>query len=384
MRDDYYGYSSGNCYQKVKDFMLAAPAGAVFAKVDFEGYGNDATVRKALSRMVEEGICKQVMPSVYYRSAGGEGGKDFVVPDAYEVALAKARTSGWNVVLAPVFAMHEFGLTDAVPEQLEVWSSGRSCLCSGPGCEISFRHADSHWLQCMSPDCFLTVSALLGLKEIRILPDDLEKIARQLRAEQKELLLKERMFAPAWMRPYLEMIGHDMNKGVVDALVGTRGGDLLFYSDAAAREELIRAKAEDRGSRGPELEIVFGEDALHLWLKRVLPTFHSEALANAVAKRLLAENFERFSRKQLEYVYLHYVKDMSTSEIGALYGVSRDAVASGLRSANAKIPPLVEQCACQLRWGTEKPLSERLLDAQKRAEKFKDEDKPRRECERLF
>lgn len=193
-----------SCIQLIRDYIDDLPDEAVFAKVDIDGVGSDNAIRMALCRLVQEGICERLMPSVYCKA-----GDRSCLPDPYEIGSVIARNYGWKVVPGPEIARYRLGLADDEPEGTAFVSTGPSRKYEIPGYGyVAFRHSRARFMQEMSPDSAMVVNALVGLKGIDISDDVLNIVSGRLSKEQKEMLLKEKHLAPKWMEKYLDVIGN--------------------------------------------------------------------------------------------------------------------------------------------------------------------------------
>ncbi len=197
-----------SCYQAIKERMEKNAKGTVFAKVDFEDLGSDAAVRKALSRLVKDGVCLRVLPSVYYCPEYIEEFDDYLQPNSYDVGLAIARNYGWKVVLGPLIAQNRLGLSTQVPAQLVFTSTGPTRKYNIlNGGTIYFQHCRAQFLREMSYPSALVTNALQNFKSLEVSNDDLRRVGERLTAEQKLVLLRERHYAPKWLNKHLLIIG---------------------------------------------------------------------------------------------------------------------------------------------------------------------------------
>ena len=196
-----------SCMQLIREYIERAPRGSVFAKVDFDGYGSDNAIRMALSRLVRDGVCVRMLPSVYYRAGGDSVGGAEGKLDACEIGMAIARNYGWKAILGTEMARKELGLSLGTPEQVVLTSTGPSRAYSFPRCgEVRFRQSRARFLREMSGDSATVVNALMGMKDDGILEDDLREIGKRLTEEQKQRLLQEKELAPKFLWRHLEFV----------------------------------------------------------------------------------------------------------------------------------------------------------------------------------
>ncbi len=198
---------ASTCFSEIKIHMERQPKGTVFATSDFESFGSYDAVRKALSRLNENGTCSRILPSIYYCPEYSNLFKCFVRPDPYEVAFALARNYGWKIVPDPITAQNNIGLSTQVPASRVYLSTGPTRTYNISGSVIQFKQCRSKYLSQMSFKSALVVSALSKWNCKNLEPSDLREIARHLRPKERKVLINETMFAPKWMAMHLTEIG---------------------------------------------------------------------------------------------------------------------------------------------------------------------------------
>ena len=195
-----------SCYQKIKEHMLLAEKGTVFATSDFKSFGSSDAVRQALSRLAKEGTCRRAVPGIYYRPVFSSLLKKEMPPVSYDVARALARNYSWKILPSPIHAQNELGISTQVPAQVIYTSTGPSRKYFVGRIPIEFRQSRSKFMTHMSYKSALVTNALQDLKLFGIDDNKLFTISRRLSSDEKDVLREEICFAPVWLRPHLEKI----------------------------------------------------------------------------------------------------------------------------------------------------------------------------------
>ena len=195
-----------SCYQKIKEHMLLAEKGTVFATSDFKSFGSSDAVRQALSRLAKEGTCRRAVPGIYYRPVFSSLLKKEMPPVSYDVARALARNYSWKIVPSPIHAQNDLGISTQVPAQVIYTSTGPSRKYLVGRIPIEFRQSRSKFMTHMSYKSALVTNALHDLKLFGIDDNKLFTVSRRLSSDEKDVLREEICFAPVWLRPHLEKI----------------------------------------------------------------------------------------------------------------------------------------------------------------------------------
>ena len=195
-----------SCYQKIKEHMLLAEKGTVFATSDFKSFGSSDAVRQALSRLAKEGTCRRAVPGIYYRPVFSSLLKKEMPPVSYDVARALARNYSWKILPSPIHAQNELGISTQVPAQVIYTSTGPSRKYFVGRIPIEFRQSRSKFMTHMSYKSALVTNALQDLKLFGIDDNKLFTVSRRLSSDEKDVLREEICFAPVGLRPHLEKI----------------------------------------------------------------------------------------------------------------------------------------------------------------------------------
>jgi Family of unknown function (DUF6088) len=100
------------------------PDGRVFTLADFSRLGSDASVRKALSRLVRAGKLHRVCQGLYFWPSVSDVLKVPVSPDPDAIVDAIARRDRVTIFPDNLVAAKDVGITDAVPDKFVYLTTG--------------------------------------------------------------------------------------------------------------------------------------------------------------------------------------------------------------------------------------------------------------------
>lgn len=112
------------CTDAIRNRIEAAKTGSVFILSDFSDLADPEAVRKAITRLENDGTLTRVMRGVYYKPKHSELLGETVAPSQDDVAHALARNYGWTIVPCGDTALNLLGLSEQVPAQWLYVSDG--------------------------------------------------------------------------------------------------------------------------------------------------------------------------------------------------------------------------------------------------------------------
>lgn len=190
-----------NCYAQVRDRIRSFPRGQLFTIAHFLDCGSYDAVRKAVSRLSQDGFIERILKGVYWIKPF-----DGAIPKTADVAAALALGNGWAIIPGPEIARYELGLAE-VPPQIECYlSTGPSGTHRFANKTFKFRNVAHTLVLGVKPKAALVVSAFLDLKNYPVAARDLMHLAETLTPEEKAQLMESRIYAPAKLRCVIEII----------------------------------------------------------------------------------------------------------------------------------------------------------------------------------
>lgn len=186
-------------YQQIINRIINYPDGNVFTISDFLDIANKQTVRQSLNRLATSKKIIRVMRGVYYKPKYNAFLGEFVAPHPNDVAFAIARNYGWTIVPCGETALNLLGLSTQVPSVWSYVSDGLYCEYSYGNIQITFKKTMNRQITIVSYKTALVIQAIRTLGIDNITQLDIEKISFKLNYNEKQRMLAEAKFVPAWI-----------------------------------------------------------------------------------------------------------------------------------------------------------------------------------------
>lgn len=180
--------------------------GWCFTPSDFLSLGSAGAVWIALLRLKRKKKIRQLAKGLYdYPRRHPELG--MLSPDPEAVARALAR--GQNIRIQPsgAYAANLLGLSEQVPARIVFLTDGATRKIRVGNQEIVLRRTTPRNMATAGRISGTIIQALRFIGKDRITPAHKQSLMRKLTDADKRQLLKDRLYAPAWMRPLFEEIG---------------------------------------------------------------------------------------------------------------------------------------------------------------------------------
>jgi predicted transcriptional regulator of viral defense system len=182
--------------------MGSAGRGSVFIATDFVDLAAYDTVRKALKRMVDEGILERVLQGLYLYPHYNEELKKNVPANPNAIAKALARKHNWTISPSGDTALNQLGLSTQVPAVPEYLSSGPYRTYTYGKYRIQFKHRTDREFTGISEKSRLVIQALKALGNYSVEDETKSRLARLLSSDEKELLVNETRYASTWIHEF--------------------------------------------------------------------------------------------------------------------------------------------------------------------------------------
>ena len=186
-------------YAKISEIISQAKPEGVFVASDFSHIAPINTVRQCLSRLEKSQQIVRIMRGVYYQPAYSELLQEYEAPSPYHVAMALARNFGWTIAPSGSAALNMLGLSTQVPAHWAFVSNGPYRNFSFGNITIEFKHCSSKEISGMSAKTALVVQTIKALGKESVGEGSLQRIRRNLSAEEKAALLKEAKRTTVWI-----------------------------------------------------------------------------------------------------------------------------------------------------------------------------------------
>ncbi len=190
---------TSNIYAEIKKRIEQSQPGTVFMTMDFTDIATTTTVRKCLSRQVEEKKIRRIMDGVYEKPMYSEFLKEYIPVNPEKVANAMARNFHWTIAPCGDVALNKLGLSTQVPVVWSYISDGPYREFHWDNVTLSFKHRANRSISYMSETTILVVEALRTLGKERVDEEIILTLKRKLPETEKEKILAEAKGIIEWI-----------------------------------------------------------------------------------------------------------------------------------------------------------------------------------------
>ena len=195
-----------NYFEQILSRIESMAKGEVFIISDFADLADEATVRKALSRLEEDGKIRRIMRGVYENPKFNDFLGEYVKPHPDKIAKALARNYGWTIVPCGDTALNMLGLSTQVPAVWLYVSDGNYREYTCGNFVIQFKRTTNKEISKISFKTALVIQAIKALGKDKITGDVIEKIRSLTTDEEKEQMFVEAKYATAWIYDVIKEI----------------------------------------------------------------------------------------------------------------------------------------------------------------------------------
>lgn len=195
-----------NFFEQILSRIESMAKGEVFIISDFSDLADEATVRKALSRLEEDGKIRRIMRGVYENPKFNDFLGEYVKPHPDKIAKALARNYGWTIVPCGDTALNMLGLSTQVPAVWLYVSDGNYREYTCGNFVIQFKRTTNKEISKISFKTALVIQAIKALGKDKITGDVKEKISSLTSDEEKEQMFVEAKYATAWIYDVIKEI----------------------------------------------------------------------------------------------------------------------------------------------------------------------------------
>ena len=195
-----------NYFEQILSRIESMAKGEVFIISDFSDLADEATVRKALSRLEENGKIRRIMRGVYENPKFNDFLGEYVKPHPDKIAKALARNYGWTIVPCGDTALNMLGLSTQVPAVWLYVSDGNYREYTCGNFVIQFKRTTNREISNISFKTALVIQAIKALGKDKITGDVIEKIRSLTTDEEKEQMFVEAKYATAWIYDVIKEI----------------------------------------------------------------------------------------------------------------------------------------------------------------------------------
>lgn len=183
---------------KILHRIIRKKKGWVFAPTHFLDLGNRAAVDQALSRLVRSGDIRRLARGLYdYPKKHPDFGK--VLPSVDCVAAALAEKDNLKIQPSGAYAANLLGLSDQVPAKVVFLTDGSTRVVQIGNWHIKFKKTTPKNMATAGRVSGLVIQALRYMKQENVDDEIINRLKRKLSIEDKEQLISDIRYAPAWI-----------------------------------------------------------------------------------------------------------------------------------------------------------------------------------------
>ncbi len=184
---------------EIRERILAANEGSIFAASDFADIADTNTVRSALHRLVQEGVLRRILNGIFEKPKYSKLLGEYVAADPEAVAKALARSYHWTIAPCGNTALNLLGLSTQVTAVWSYISDGPYKTYEWNSTKIEFKHRTNKEITGLSYMTSLVIQALKTLGRANVTPEIIRTLSDKLTEADKEAMLKEAAESTDWV-----------------------------------------------------------------------------------------------------------------------------------------------------------------------------------------
>lgn len=188
------GYISG-----IRERVLSAEDGTVFAASDFADIADTNTIRQSLYRLVNDGTLRRILRGVFEKPKYSKLLDEYVAVDPDAVAKALARSYHWTIAPCGNTALNLLGLSTQVTAVWSYISDGPYKTYEWNSTKLEFKHRTNKEITGLSYTTSLVIQALKTLGKNNVTPDVIQTLTERLSDSEKQACLKEATESTDWV-----------------------------------------------------------------------------------------------------------------------------------------------------------------------------------------
>ncbi len=188
--------------------IIGRGRGSAIIPADFLDLGSRQAVDLALHRLARKGTIRRLARGIYdYPKTHPVLGPLLPPPEAIAKAIAGRQQA--RLQPAGAYAANLLGLSEQVPAKVVFLTDALSRTVQIGTMEIQLRHTTPQNMATAGRLSGLIVQALRHLGKDHVTPDRIAHLKRTLPGDQRQALIRDIKFAPAWMHPILRALAED-------------------------------------------------------------------------------------------------------------------------------------------------------------------------------
>lgn len=195
--------------KQIRERILDAEEGAVFASSDFADIADMPTIRKSLQRLTQSGILRRIFNGIFEKPKYSDLLKEYVAVDPDAVAKALARSYHWTIVPCGNTALNQLGLSTQVTAVWSYVSDGPYKVYEWNSTKLEFKHRTNREITGLSYMTGLVIQALKTLGRVNVTTEIIEMLSGKFNEEDKKAMLKEATESTDWVYETIRQICRD-------------------------------------------------------------------------------------------------------------------------------------------------------------------------------
>ena len=192
--------------QKIRERVLVANEGSVFATSDFADIADTNTVRSALYRLVQDGVLRRIFNGIFEKPKYSKLLDEYVAVDPDAVAKALARSYHWTIEPCGNTALNLLGLSTQVTAVWSYISDGPYKIYEWNSTKLIFKHRTNKEITGLSYMTSLIIQALKTLGKSNVTPEVIQILSKKLTDTEKNACLKEATESTDWVYETIRQI----------------------------------------------------------------------------------------------------------------------------------------------------------------------------------
>ena len=192
--------------QNIRERVLVANEGSVFATSDFADIADTNTVRSALYRLVQDGVLRRIFNGIFEKPKYSKLLDEYVAVDPDAVAKALARSYHWTIAPCGNTALNLLGLSTQVTAVWSYISDGPYKIYEWNSTKLIFKHRTNKEITGLSYMTSLIIQALKTLGKSNVTPEVIQILSKKLTDTEKNACLKEATESTDWVYETIRQI----------------------------------------------------------------------------------------------------------------------------------------------------------------------------------
>lgn len=192
--------------RQIRERVLSAEDGTVFATSDFADIADTTTIRKSLQRFVQAGTLRRILKGIFEKPKYSKLLGEYVAANPDAVAKALARSYHWTIAPCGNTALNLLGLSTQVTAVWLYISDGPYRTYEWNSTKIEFKHRTNKEITGLSYMTALVIQSLKTLGKENITPKIIATLSAKISDTDKTAMLKEACESTDWVYGIIRQI----------------------------------------------------------------------------------------------------------------------------------------------------------------------------------